>query len=861
MVIGSASRKDILLLQEPSPAVVTSKATKPSQVLQLRLEQEAAEDFLNSCRQKEKISFRFGPRILLHHGKKTLSISSQQEAYPTDVYRSSADHDGTFYFSGKLSHVLETQQAQKDTAKADEALANLQNSLSSHKAEKAKNEARFVTDRDQLRQLAGGKQKGRMLAAPTINPGKGRPPHGNIRSAPPNSFGGVSPNAAENSITITTSTSEVMTQDQVRLNAVKLPLLHLLATGPATLPELKTKLRASAEDCQRWLQRYCIDAQAGTGRYKLKDKAYRELDIWKFPYPHAVDREIAIDGAISAFDRMRINPTDTVWEKLLSPEERGKGKGQHLSRLRLGRPTLPVTKMPNGPKKAGGSRKDDGETKTAGEETLAGESSSSGQSPSAKTTNKNVHTGSGSRTTANQPSNTMPKQKDSKSQKRKTTSSGSSNFKSSATIDDSDEEIEDVPTLKEDAVYTKPARSPATTPRSDTGQKSTATNILNTGQGTVQPRNNGGLSPSSATNRSRVDLVEKKGSPRNRTGSSPQKPSPLSTSLPTNAADLERNSPSDKANHRPPLAPSSSSQRVDRNNRDQAHENGAPRREMTSKEKSRAGQDLSASSKRKAEEDISPAPKRPQQSRREEATPTGGAGRSATASTTPRHRGRVLSSPSSASVPPSDPLRNTATTTPSSSSSPPPAVTTTTTIKSPQPNGKRRKVLVTPADTAIPIAGAAAVVAAATPTMTEATVPTTKTNGSTVTNARKNDAIQPASSFPPDRLDHVNHTGKHLAAKSSPGRHEETQQSTSKSQTAIMQRKTRRFKNLYTRYSSLHAKLMATDVAQRDPSEIKLLDRMHDRVKELKGEIWKVFHDGAGNRREGGRRVGANDQK
>ena len=72
-------------------------------------------------------------------------------------------------------------------------------------------------------------------------------------------------------------------------------------------------------------------------KWDLSDKAFKELDVWQFDYKIADDRQLAIDRAISSFDRSRLARTHPLWQKLLPFHERGKGKV--LSNLNLKDPS------------------------------------------------------------------------------------------------------------------------------------------------------------------------------------------------------------------------------------------------------------------------------------------------------------------------------------------------------------------------------------------------------------------------------------------------------------------------------------------------------------------------------------------
>lgn len=69
-----------------------------------------------------------------------------------------------------------------------------------------------------------------------------------------------------------------------------------------------------------------IGRRQDTGdKWQLTDKAFREINPFKFPYQSPGDREQAIENAIKAFDRQRLAKDDKLWQILLPREERGKG--------------------------------------------------------------------------------------------------------------------------------------------------------------------------------------------------------------------------------------------------------------------------------------------------------------------------------------------------------------------------------------------------------------------------------------------------------------------------------------------------------------------------------------------------------
>ena len=117
-----------------------------------------------------------------------------------------------------------------------------------------------------------------------------------------------------------------------KLQAIRVPLVHLLATRPLSARYLSQKINCTEADCKEILKKV---GQRGLddSKFDLAKQAYKELDVWSFDYSSQDDRELAIGKAISAFDRQRIGKDDHLWQMLLPRAQRGKGKC--LSKLNL----------------------------------------------------------------------------------------------------------------------------------------------------------------------------------------------------------------------------------------------------------------------------------------------------------------------------------------------------------------------------------------------------------------------------------------------------------------------------------------------------------------------------------------------
>lgn len=108
--------------------------------------------------------------------------------------------------------------------------------------------------------------------------------------------------------------------------ALRTPLIHFLAARPASITLLVKHLGCKQDELLEVLTKVGKEFRPIPDKWTLNDKAFKELDVWNFDYPNQDDRQLAINCAISAFDRMRISTKERVWDMLLPKKERGKGK-------------------------------------------------------------------------------------------------------------------------------------------------------------------------------------------------------------------------------------------------------------------------------------------------------------------------------------------------------------------------------------------------------------------------------------------------------------------------------------------------------------------------------------------------------
>jgi RNA polymerase II elongation factor ELL len=116
-----------------------------------------------------------------------------------------------------------------------------------------------------------------------------------------------------------------------RAKAMRTSLVHLLAIQPLARQDIQTTTRIPSSDLDEALSRIGKEVD---GKWELTNRAYKDLDVWKFAYRSQLERQKAIENAIKAYDRLRVGKEDGLWQLLLPTERRG--KGETLSRLQLG---------------------------------------------------------------------------------------------------------------------------------------------------------------------------------------------------------------------------------------------------------------------------------------------------------------------------------------------------------------------------------------------------------------------------------------------------------------------------------------------------------------------------------------------
>jgi RNA polymerase II elongation factor ELL len=520
-------------------------ASKPVQIMRLNLVQGTLDELIQSLRSDQPARLRLGKHPSLHYDGKSHPFRSYPETHRSEIYHTSSDKRN-LYFTGVLSHSLEVEKAKAATAATDQALANLEESLNAFERGKESKKTHMIQHPDELKALraAGGGsgqrgprskaelEKDRLLRTAASRSLTSSPTLGSARSP----------------ALIPTSTPASQSKNNTRLEALKTPFIHLLAVRAVSSKFLARQTRSTVEDCTALAQKYGSENRLNREKFDLKDKTYKDLDVWTFPYPTQDDRQEAIENAVSAFDRMRISRTDKLWQMLLPKGERGKGKC--LSRLNLSngpvkKPAAARAQLDGGDdtgkdddttsnetdRRTAPSKTSDAPRSTPTQKSQAGKGPTKGPGK-VKSSNNTTLTGRVTKKTAAKP----PAKTDTK-------------FKSSEYVHDSDDDEDDMPDTapsppapsqrpkEEKTAPPKKAQAPAK-PRATNNAPTPASKSTKTES----------LTPKLESSQSRSTASASSKRPAPRISTSPQKPSPLGSSPPANASDATGRSRSDSQN-------------------------------------------------------------------------------------------------------------------------------------------------------------------------------------------------------------------------------------------------------------------------------------------------------------------------
>lgn len=345
-------------------------------------------------------------------------------------------------------------------------------------------------------------------------------------------------------------TSVPLSQQQAELaKAARKPIIHLLALGPTRERDLRDMLPdIGSNDFKQTLQRVG-DLNETSGKHELRKQYWKELDVWSFTFPNQDDRQLAIDNAVKQYDRMRLGISEPEWDRLLPRSERGTGKSLSKLQAQIARgdlqrpPKIKVQKEDgsgrdtSGPEDEG-SIKDKKVTKVKGDSTTRSVS----QPPTTKTKKVGEKETQAKKLLKNTSKPTLkPVPKPSAAAKNQKATKTGAKVLSSEFVEDSDSEDDFPQRTSKPPKPPKPVAAPKR-PREEDAESSDSSLPLSkkakkdTVASTIHR-----VSDASQSSRTTNTSTQSSSSTKTK-DTSPQKSSPLASSPPTNASDVDNSS-------------------------------------------------------------------------------------------------------------------------------------------------------------------------------------------------------------------------------------------------------------------------------------------------------------------------------
>lgn len=329
-------------------------------------------------------------------------------------------------------------------------------------------------------------------------------------------------------------TSVPLSQQQAeRTKAIRRPIIHKLALGPAA-EDVISKYKKNDATEQEFKLALDKVAYLENGEWKLTQKAFRDLDVFTYKRYTPEERQVAIDNAIHVYDKIRLATSEPEWERLLPFEERGTGKCLSKLQAKIAVGAIKPAKAPR--IKVHGAEDSGRDTPTADDDglsdlfsekipTTARKSESMVRSHSNPPVTKQKRNSEKEQQAKRQlVKGKQAKSTLAKSSDKKSAAKESSKIKSSEFVHESDEEDDYLPPA--------PKAAPASTTVSKTnGTKAPASK---TKQTKVSSREDFEEMPAKMNGTQKLKV----------NNTSPPKSSPLASSPPTNASDFDDSSSS-----------------------------------------------------------------------------------------------------------------------------------------------------------------------------------------------------------------------------------------------------------------------------------------------------------------------------
>jgi RNA polymerase II elongation factor ELL len=300
-------------------STASSGSALPVQAFGLTLSDSLIEDMIRCVQDGDEIELTLGSKPCFHFGSRVHEVNPTPDDFDYDLYLTNPDESTSkaqrlpnaamsiwkkppnFPTGNKYQPRKTTtggrQMGRSSSSEADTRprKTNGFSQDSKQKAKPAKSSGLLSTGRTAMATALSG------------NASRSLPPSPSLNSAP-------SPNPA-------ISASQQLLEKNKEQRSI---LVHELAAKDRAYEHLQDKWLGATTDLNPTLEKVA-SYDATSEKWSLKKLYWKELDVWNYTYGDPQDRQAAIENATRQYDKQRLGTTSPEWERLLAPEERGKG--------------------------------------------------------------------------------------------------------------------------------------------------------------------------------------------------------------------------------------------------------------------------------------------------------------------------------------------------------------------------------------------------------------------------------------------------------------------------------------------------------------------------------------------------------
>ncbi|KAI9171752.1 hypothetical protein HJFPF1_01243 [Paramyrothecium foliicola] len=322
-----------LLLEGPS-----GKDPKlPPQAFVITLSDNVIENMIKCVQNGENLQLALGNTPTLLYGSQSHRIAPPSDSFPLDLYLTQPyestreakriPHTGSLFERPKEMAPSASQATSSKVSDNSTAVSKAKGAASNKSSASSGLESDLETLQNGLAAHDASRERTRMISKPpTTKKGSGAP-KGKLLPGYTSTGRSLSTSPALNAVRSPSETPGFSASQQVveRKKEQRSTLVHELAVKDRSLDYLQNKWKGKQDELQPTLEKVA-DFIAGSQMWAMKKAYWKELDVWNYNYETQKERQTAIDNAIRQYDKQRMSASEPEWQKLLPKEERGKGK-------------------------------------------------------------------------------------------------------------------------------------------------------------------------------------------------------------------------------------------------------------------------------------------------------------------------------------------------------------------------------------------------------------------------------------------------------------------------------------------------------------------------------------------------------